>query len=297
MRVLAVVAPVAGLLVAAPEAGAATIPWQPCPDRPEADCGTVSVPLDWANPRGPRVDRAVSRVRAADPARRIGVVFVDAGGPGGSGAEFARAPCLSAEVRARFDVVGFDQLGTNNSSAIRCSSELMARHPGDDPADEAAFAAPARHDLAVREDCRARHPVFDHVNTTRSARDLDAVRAALARGPPRTPTCSVSRPRATGPADRAAPAGREGLSGALTRRVPDGYVDPKVKMVSPKVAACRGSAHRHRDGLGRHRHEQGVGDERPGPGRPHLRGALGAHLGVHAPADRTRQPAAPALRP
>ncbi|MFC6093521.1 alpha/beta hydrolase [Saccharothrix lopnurensis] len=170
---------VAGLLVAAPRAEAATIAWQPCPDQPAAECGTVSVPLDRANPRGARTDLAVSRVRATDPARRIGVVFVDAGGPGGSGAEFARAPYLSAEVRARFDVVGFDQLGTNASSAIRCSPELMARNPGDDPADEAAFAALARHNLAVREDCRARHPVFDHVDTARSARDLDAVRAAL----------------------------------------------------------------------------------------------------------------------
>ncbi|PSL43501.1 alpha/beta hydrolase family protein [Saccharothrix carnea] len=179
MRTLLVTALAASLLVVAPEAEAATIAWQPCPDQPAAECGTVSVPLDWADPRGPRADLAVSRVRATDPARRIGVVFVDAGGPGGSGAEFARAPYLSAEVRARFDVVGFDQLGTNNSSAIRCSAELMARHPGDDPADEAAFAALAAHNRAVRDECRARHPVFDHVDTARSARDLDAVREAL----------------------------------------------------------------------------------------------------------------------
>lgn len=179
MRMAVVGALVASLLVVTPEAEAAGIAWQPCPDQPAAECGTVSVPLDWAAPGGPRVDLAVSRVRATDPARRIGVVFVDAGGPGGSGAEFARAPYLSAGVRARYDVVGFDQLGTNGSSAIRCSPELMMRNPGDDPADEAAFAALARHNLAVRDDCRARHPVFDHVDTARSARDMDAVRKAL----------------------------------------------------------------------------------------------------------------------
>ncbi|MEU4442456.1 alpha/beta hydrolase [Actinosynnema sp. NPDC050801] len=179
MRTLLVTALAASLLVVAPRAEAATIAWRPCPEQPAAECGTVSVPLDWADPRGAKVDLAVSRVRATDPSRRIGVVFVDAGGPGGSAAEFARAPYLSAEVRARFDVVGFDQLGTNGSSAIRCSSELMARNPGDDPADEAAFAALARHNRAVRDDCRARHPVFDHVDTARSARDMDAVRKAL----------------------------------------------------------------------------------------------------------------------
>ncbi|ONI92940.1 hypothetical protein ALI22I_01090 [Saccharothrix sp. ALI-22-I] len=179
MRTLVVAALVGSLLVAAPEADAAGIGWVPCPDQPTAECGTVEVPLDWADPGGPWVELAVSRVRATDPARRIGVVFVDAGGPGGSGAEFARAPYLSAEVRARFDVVGFDQLGTNGSSAIRCSAELMALNPGDDPQDEAAFEALARHNRAVREDCRAGNPVFDHVDTKRSARDMDAVRKAL----------------------------------------------------------------------------------------------------------------------
>jgi pimeloyl-ACP methyl ester carboxylesterase len=179
MRTLLVTALAASLLVVAPEAEATSIAWQPCPDRPAADCGTVSVPLDWSDPRGPRTDLAVSRVRATDPSRRIGVVFVDAGGPGGSAAEFAGAPYLSAEVRARFDVVGFDQLGTNNSSAIRCSFEVSAPNPGDDPADEAAFAALAEYNRAVRDDCRADHPVFDHVDTARSARDMDAVRKAL----------------------------------------------------------------------------------------------------------------------
>ncbi|XVS67454.1 alpha/beta hydrolase [Actinosynnema sp. CA-299493] len=179
MRTLLVTALAASLLLVAPEAEATTIAWHPCPDQPAADCGTVSVPLDWADPRGPRADLAVSRVRATDPARRIGVVFVDAGGPGGSAAEFARAPYLSAGVRARFDVVGFDQLGTNGSSAIRCSFDVVARDPGDDPADEAEFAALAEYNRAVRDDCRADHPVFDHVDTARSARDLDAVRKAL----------------------------------------------------------------------------------------------------------------------
>ena len=160
MRTLLVTALTASLLVVAPEAHAATIAWQPCPDQPAAECGTVTVPLDWADPRGPAVDLAVSRVRATDPSRRIGVLLVDAGGPGGSGAEFALAPYLSESVRARFDVVGFDQLGTNASSAIRCSAELLARQPDDDPADEAAFAALAEHNVGalVGEFFAARRP-------------------------------------------------------------------------------------------------------------------------------------------
>src|SRR5688500_1100523 len=68
---------------------APAIAWAPCADDPEGECGTLSVPLDWAKPWGQRIDVAVARHKATDPARRIGVLMVDPGGPGGSAAAFA----------------------------------------------------------------------------------------------------------------------------------------------------------------------------------------------------------------
>ncbi|PRY40566.1 alpha/beta hydrolase [Umezawaea tangerina] len=157
------------------------IDWSPCPDAPAADCGTVRVPLDWAEPHGPSVDLAVSRLKASDPARRIGVLFGDPGGPGGSAAAFAQSGSyFSAEVRARFDVIGFDQRGTGGSSVIRCSPEVLAKAPSPYPADQAAFDALLRYNAELRTDCRAQGgPLFDHANTADAARDMDFVRRAL----------------------------------------------------------------------------------------------------------------------
>ena len=53
---------------AANAGGVPSIAWAPCPDNPEGECGTLSVPLDWAKPRGQRIDLAVARHVATDPA-------------------------------------------------------------------------------------------------------------------------------------------------------------------------------------------------------------------------------------
>src|SRR5690349_12124146 len=68
----------------------APVHWGPCegdleglPER--LVCAKLSVPVDWARPRGPRFDLALAKLPAADPSRRTGALFVNPGGPGGSG--------------------------------------------------------------------------------------------------------------------------------------------------------------------------------------------------------------------
>ncbi|WP_233223692.1 alpha/beta hydrolase [Amycolatopsis sp. CA-128772] len=161
------------------------IAWTACPDDPDSpdapdgECGTLRVPLDWARPWGPSITLAVARHRATDPAHRLGVLLADAGGPGSSGAEFALSPSFfSPEVRARFDVVGFDLRGTGRSEFIRCDDTTVP--PGNEPADAARFDALRRYSERAVAACRARNsPVFDHANTAVNAQDMDAVRRAL----------------------------------------------------------------------------------------------------------------------
>ena len=86
-------------------------------------CGTVQVPLDYDNPAGATISIALVRLPAGDPAARIGSLFLNPGGPGGSGVDFVlfAGPFLySDEVRARFDLVGFDPRGIGRSTAFRC---------------------------------------------------------------------------------------------------------------------------------------------------------------------------------
>ncbi|MGI5498883.1 alpha/beta hydrolase [Lentzea sp. CA-135723] len=160
-------------------AEAPSLAWTPCPDNPDGECAALSVPLDWAKPRGPKIDLAIARHRATDPARRIGVLVVDPGGPGGSAAEFALSGLFSAEVRARFDIVGVDQRGTGGSLPIRCN-DLVLGGPSIHPADEAGFTALLRHNQDVLRKCRDRSgPIFDHADGATVAQDLDAARRAL----------------------------------------------------------------------------------------------------------------------
>ncbi|MDX3187033.1 alpha/beta hydrolase [Streptomyces sp. MN03-5084-2B] len=163
----------------------APIVWTACPQDPDnpappdGECGTLRVPLDWRSPHGPSISLAVARHRATDSAHRLGVLLADFGGPGSSNAELAVTPSVfGPEVRARFDVVGFDVRGTGRSAFIEC--EPTGEPPSDEPAGPAEFAALRTSSEQTVSACRARNlPVFDHADTGVNAQDMDAVRRAL----------------------------------------------------------------------------------------------------------------------
>jgi len=165
-------------------AAPAQVSWSACEDGFE--CATVPAPLDYDRPRGVQIAIALIRLPAADPARRIGSLLLNPGGPGGSGVEFARAVAhaLAPEVRARFDIVGFDPRGINLSTPLRCFDtfeQAIAVLPPvpwpDSPAeerqqrasDDALAAACARHGGAIR----------DHMSSADAARDMDLLRERL----------------------------------------------------------------------------------------------------------------------
>ena len=75
-------------LVAAPSALASPLDWSDCDDGLE--CATARVPLDYDKPSGKQISLAVIRRPASDPARRIGSLFVNNGGPGNSAVDFVR---------------------------------------------------------------------------------------------------------------------------------------------------------------------------------------------------------------
>ncbi|MFI7547291.1 alpha/beta fold hydrolase [Actinoplanes sp. NPDC049599] len=165
-------------------APAPAVAWTACGDGFE--CATVPAPLDHDRPLGVQIGLALVRQPAADPARRIGSLLLNPGGPGGSGVEFARAAAraLPAELQARFDIVGFDPRGIHAGTPLRCfagyEQALAVLTPlpfPDTPAEERArrvsddrlAAACARHGGAVR----------DHMSSADAARDLDLLRRRL----------------------------------------------------------------------------------------------------------------------
>jgi pimeloyl-ACP methyl ester carboxylesterase len=160
----------------------AALTWTHCADDETAQCATLSVPVDWADPYSPRTSVAVARRLAADPRQRIGTLIVNPGGPGGSGVDFAlgAAEFFSARLRARFDIIGFDPRGVGRSTPVTCAKSLVDGVPDPMITTAAGYAATVAYNRRLAADCRARTgPVFDHVDTLSVVRDLDALRAAL----------------------------------------------------------------------------------------------------------------------
>ncbi|WP_433367940.1 alpha/beta hydrolase [Actinoplanes sp. CA-142083] len=158
------------------------ISWKPCPERPEAQCGTVRVPLDWGRPKGEKITLAVGRHLATDPAHRVGALFVNPGGPGGESAEIAENADLifSPELVARFDIVGVDPRGIGGSNPISC--RIPDPQPGYTlfPRTEAQFAQMVRYNRALGRGClQNTGPLLGHVDTVSVARDHEAVRIGL----------------------------------------------------------------------------------------------------------------------
>ncbi|WP_433252496.1 alpha/beta hydrolase [Streptosporangium sp. CA-135522] len=163
-------------------AGGATITWTACPEDPTAECGTLAVPIDRADPGGSTVEVALARRKATDPAARIGSLLINPGGPGGSGVDFAiyGKGYFSQEITRRFDIVGFDPRGVARSHPIVCSTDLLGQAPSPIMKSQADFDGWLAYNRRLRDDCRARTgPLYDHADTLSVVRDLDAIRAAL----------------------------------------------------------------------------------------------------------------------
>lgn len=184
---VATAAVVAASALLAPPATAETakLTWTRCGSTPGSrlECATLRVPLDYAHPRGRTIELTISRLPATDPARRIGVLLTNPGGPGGSGLTMPEfVPQLLAsqpEVLARFDVIGMDPRFVGRSTPASCGltpDEMAVPHwpgPGGFPAE----VARAR---GIADKCAARMGwALPHATTANTARDMDVIRAAL----------------------------------------------------------------------------------------------------------------------
>ncbi|MFZ4270912.1 alpha/beta hydrolase [Streptomyces arboris] len=176
------------------------------------ECASLTVPLDYARPgNGRTFVLPVARAAATGPARRIGSLVYNPGGPGAGGAsslEEGMDESFGAAVRARFDIVSFDPRGVGGSvPALTCEpaeaeeeaeAEAEAEagveeDPAVDTSEEASDAvaplyprteadrsAAASGARTAAEDCEEHSgPILRHVGTEDAARDLDVLRAAL----------------------------------------------------------------------------------------------------------------------
>ncbi|BDX31627.1 hydrolase [Mycobacterium antarcticum] len=153
---------------------------------PAAQCGTIGVPIDYANPEGPQTSLAVIRVPATGD--RIGILLVNPGGPGASAVDTVAGMAMGladTDVGRRFDLVGFDPRGVGHSTPqVRCRTDAefdayRRESLTDYSAEGVARIEQIYQQMAQNCIDRTGRDFLANVGTASTARDMDVVRAAL----------------------------------------------------------------------------------------------------------------------
>lgn len=173
--------------VGADDAPSPELTWRPCTARELRgyDCARLSVPRDWQKPDGVTISLAMVRHRSTGSAReRIGSLFMNPGGPGGSGLDTISAAWgyLPAAVKERFDLVSWDPRGLGAStSLVGCEPVTWSPPPATGAVDWPALQAGVRAEVArANAECVARNrDLAPYIGTRQGVRDLDAMRAAV----------------------------------------------------------------------------------------------------------------------
>jgi pimeloyl-ACP methyl ester carboxylesterase len=168
--------------------GVGTITWGTCDDLTlvafGAECGMLSVPLDYSKPRGTKIQLAVSRVVHTVPDDQYqGPMLVNPGGPGGSGLIYAvLGAFVPGGAGETYDWIGFDPRGVGSSiPALSCIPDYAAGpRPPYEPAVGSIERAWLERASGYAEACgRNGGALLDHLKTTDNAKDMNAIRQAL----------------------------------------------------------------------------------------------------------------------
>ncbi|MFD8419992.1 alpha/beta hydrolase [Streptomyces sp. NPDC059668] len=186
-----------GTAVAAARAAAAGIRFGTCAKETGLPagvrCGTVEVPLDYADPDGRRIRLTVSRVgatgkdtrNAKHKVPRQGALVYNPGGPGSSGMYFPLFGTLPEwkRIAAAYDLVGYAPRGVGRSAPLSCKDPKRSvkgpsqapTYPSESYKKERIAEAQAYARGCLERSGRA----IRHYTSLNNARDLDVLRAAL----------------------------------------------------------------------------------------------------------------------
>lgn len=152
--------------------------WQPC-GRGLA-CARVLVPLDYAHPDDTAITLSLAQ-RPATGAVHRGPLFVNPGGPGGSGVDLVSG--LDPAGLTDFDLIGWDPRGVGRSTPATCftGAEMDRFRSIDDSPDTPTEEQALLHeDRAFGASCLARSGVLlEHISTAETVSDLDLLRELI----------------------------------------------------------------------------------------------------------------------
>jgi pimeloyl-ACP methyl ester carboxylesterase len=161
--------------------------WTSC--RKIAQCASAELPRSYERPHGATIKVALLRIRAAEPRRALGSIFVNPGGPGGSARDLAAEArlFLPPSILDRFTIVGVDPRGVGGSTPLQCftSRARETRTLAPFTATPFPYTRGQQHSwiAAARELGRAcsttGRAVASAMDTTNDALDMDVLRRAV----------------------------------------------------------------------------------------------------------------------
>ena len=158
-----------------------TVTWTSCEENLE--CAKVLVPLDYEKPNGGDITLSVARHQASKQTKTV--IFLNPGGPGGSGIDYLKywSEQFSKTLSNSADLVSWDPRGVKRSAPVDCISDaqmdadIKLDPTPDTPAELTVFWKSLDDEYPM---CLEKTgDVLSHVSTVESARDLDVLRAVL----------------------------------------------------------------------------------------------------------------------
>ncbi|GAA3120544.1 alpha/beta hydrolase [Streptomyces goshikiensis] len=149
-------------------------------DQAGVQCADVTVPLDYAAPRGARSPWRSPGSRPPTPATALARSSSTTAVPGGPALQSPpQARASMKEVGARYDIVGFDPRFIGRSTALDCGLPVGMTWLSAG-AGRAGFDRQVALQKSLADKCRATDAaVLPHITTRNTARDMDVIRGTL----------------------------------------------------------------------------------------------------------------------
>jgi pimeloyl-ACP methyl ester carboxylesterase len=149
----------------------------------DLQCGKLVVPLDHANPSGPKIKLALTR--RLHTAAFKGVLLTNPGGPGGSDLTMpALTDYVPQNAGAGYDWIGFDPRGVGASTpSLHCNRGYFGYdRPGYTPTKRWISRFWLKKDSRYASACAdttAKRGLLPHLTTLDTVKDMDSIRVAL----------------------------------------------------------------------------------------------------------------------
>ncbi len=198
-----------------------------------AECGKLTVPVDYTKPDGAQANLALIRIPATG--KKIGSLVINPGGPGESGVNAAVSllETFPEQVRERFDVVGFDPRGVGSSTpTLWCNSDADNDADRADPQVDYSPAGVEHIETSEKQfvqRCidKMGKEFLANVGTASVVKDLDMLRAAL--GDPKLTYLGYSY------GTRIGAAYAEAFPDKVRAMILDGAVDPNADPIQANI--------------------------------------------------------------